>query len=442
MSEQATVTVAEGDRVLVARLVGGDTVDPPAEYEVFMEGPDSEGDIKVKSGNSTTGYLWAREWVKKDAVATDEIEWNPATLAGDTVWVTEYYGGRRIEGGYAVRISQGTVDSEGDLYLQSDGANVLYARRWRRPDGHEAQAEPEWNPPTKVGDEVLVYEYYGAGSSVVDTARGYDTRTSMAHIDSDGDLSLQSLVGHAYLYARRWRRAGNPAPAETDSQQPEVEVGDIVKVLDCLPGAQHTYRERFIGGEAVVTSTAAVPNGENLKAIIVQLRNTQGNVLGVTEGAIHKWELIQKGPNNTTPEAHVHGDDPTDEPKWGQVIAEWRERLNEYACDAEWCEEYENTVKRLFGWEAGRRAEVNVNVRLTKTAWFSDSVRLESIFGGDDDEYEVVDEHHEFEADVTVRVMCDVGGSPDHDDVKAELEEQDYTFDSFEITNWSNVNDY
>ena len=62
----------------------------------------------------------------------------------------------------------------------------------------------------------------------------------------------------------------------------------------------------------------------------------------------HQWELVATRipSRRETPEPHVHGDDPTDEPKWGQVIAEWREKLNEYACDNEWCEEYENTVRR------------------------------------------------------------------------------------------------
>jgi hypothetical protein len=242
-------------------------------------------------------------------------------------------------------------------------------------------------------------------------------------------MSLQSTDGFPYMYAKKWRRP------EDYNFQPEVKVGDKVKVLDVLDGATQEYRNRMVG--EVLTVLTAGPLGIEDRETCTVTLPSGFRMEGHDSGAIHKWEVVERAEIPVT----TGNPEPVDETAavipWSQVIANWQVALNEYACDREWCDEYEQVVRRLFGWEPEREVNLDVNVRLTRERWLSDSVDLEKVFGGDADDIEIVDARQDFEADVVITVSGYRGRTPDTDKVKNELDECDYEYDEFEVTNYS-----
>lgn len=503
MSE--TATVAKGDRVLVTRLVGRGPIDPPQKYEVFSEGPDSDGDIRVVSNNAG-GYLWAHEWAKVET-AEPEVEWNPVPTAGETIWVYEYYRDRPITGenGYDVRVTTANyVDSEGDIVLEGEFGKGSYAHKWRRPDPEpetEATPEVEWNPKDLIpGETVWVYIYYGM-TGVSTSGEDYDVRESDGHIDSDGDMRLRVKAGFPGLYARKWRRPevavpsvdwnpnnlerntmvwvfedsnydrGTPRPdgfairsvahGEIDSDgeimlnstdlpgmggyarkwrlpetnlQPEVNPGDKVKVLGLIDGCADSYRARMMGQVLTVAERENSDNRGLLQGSILVNLPDGYTVDDYTTGAVREWAIIERAENPVT--TGISAPVPDDEPDWKAIIEAWRKALNEYACDQEWCEEYEGTVMRLFGWQPERQVTLRVEVKLTRNLWLSDSLDLEKVFGVDPDYVDLDDQMHEVEAQVNVNVTAMRGATPSRDSVKEALEDGDYRYDEFSIIDW------
>lgn len=531
MTETSEVpSVVQGDRILVTRYYASSTEFDPPHERIVERVPDIEGDVRVASDERYPGDIWAHDWVKAPAAEPDDIEWNPHPNEGETIWVYEYYRGHAITGehGYDVRVAAVTYpDSEGDLNLVDVPGKGSYARKWRRPDGVDTPENDGWNPrDLSAEDAVWVYDYYVSSYRV--NERGYDERKALTGVvDADGDLLLVSDPDvNNCVYARRWRRAGNPVPeapveddgwnprdleegdlvwvyedsgtnrgvphgrgfdirtvarAEVDSDgeifvdgfhsyrdpndsawgsyarkwrrpatdlHPGVSVGDKVKVLATLPGAADDYVEAVMGKVLTVASIANTDRrvvGDNNITVIMP----EGSLVSeeFTTGAIAGWAVVDPAtPSLSGPNAEV----PTEESRqtgnsedtidWGVLIESWRESLSAYACDQEWCEEFEGVIMRLFGWEPTDQralADLEVNVRLTRVVYLSDALDMREAFGAvDSDDIEVVDSSEEYSADVTLYMSASRSTGPSRDEVEDLLNEKDYKFDSFEITNW------
>ncbi len=368
---------------------------------------------------------------------------NPDVYRGEKVLVHHYYGYEKALTFPVERICSGPVDSQGDLPLEVDDANpnTFYAKTWTKapaaagPEYVPAYADDDegWNP--NVPDEAKVWVWND--SSVVAGSvnpRGFDVRTvARGEKDSDGEILLVSATEdgvHLGSYGRKWR-----LPEE--NARPMVKKGDRVKVLGCLNGAADYYVKALMGKVLTVSRDS---RHEGDSPISVHLPDGL-KVDGFTTGVISEWALIgQVDPGYVPAPAGADGT-----VNWGEVIRQWREALHEYACEREWCSEFEETVLRLFGWVEERGADYDVTIQLTKEKWLSDlaSNICYQVFDGDreEDNWNLDDERIDIKATITVSISCQGTNGPTEDEVREYLEEQDFEYDEVHIIEYERIQD-